>query len=103
VIKIQTLRELIVCKISDIGFSKLRIARAYIKLLCLPEGAAKMVTLARIGNYEVRMLEASKADTADGPLFLIELFDHDAQSSVDSCICCGIDEGAAAFQDFISR
>jgi hypothetical protein len=103
VIKIQTLRELIVCKISDIGFSKLRIARAYIKLLCLPEGAAKMVTLARIGNYEVRMLEASKADTADGPLFLIELFDHDAQSSVDSCICCGIDEGVAAFQDFISR
>ena len=62
-----------------------------------------MVTLGRIGNYEVRMLEASKADTADGPLFLIELFDHDAQSSVDSRICCGIDEGVAALRDFISR
>jgi hypothetical protein len=60
-----------------------------------------MVSLARIGNYEVRMFDASI--TADGPLFLIELFDHDAQSSVDSCICCGIDEGVAAFQDFISR
>jgi hypothetical protein len=103
VIKIQALRELIVCKISDIEFSKLRIARTYIKLLCIPEGAAKTVSLARIGNYEVRMLEASKADTADGPLFLIELFDHDAQSTVDSRICCGIDEGVAAFQDFISR
>ncbi len=49
------------------------------------------------------MLETSKADTADGPLFLIELFDQDAQSSVDSRICCGIDEGVAAFEDFISR
>ena len=91
------------CKISDIEFSKLRIARAYIKLLCLPEGAAKTVSLARIGNYEVRMLEASKADTADGPLFLIELFDHDAQSSVDSCVCDDIEEGVAVFEDFISR
>ena len=48
------------------------------------------------------MLEASKADTANGPLFLIELFDHDAQSSVDSRICDDI-EGVAAFEDFISR
>jgi hypothetical protein len=92
-----------VCKISDIKFSKLRIARAYVRLLCLPEGAAKMVSLARIGNCEVRMLEASKADSADGPLFLIELFDHETQLSVDSRICCGIDEGVATFQDFISR
>jgi hypothetical protein len=103
VFKIQTLRELIVCKISDIEFSRLRIVRAYIKLLCLPEGAVKIVSLGRIGNCELRMLDASKADIADGPLFLIEFFDHDAQSSVDSCICCGIDEGVAAFQNFISR
>ena len=55
VINIQR-RELIVCKASEIEFSKLRITRAYIKLLCIPEGAAKMVSLARLGNYEVRML-----------------------------------------------
>jgi hypothetical protein len=96
-------RELIVCKTSDIEFIRLRIARAYIRLLCLSEYATKMVSLTLIGNYEVRMLGASKADTDDGSLFLIELFDHDAQSSVDSNICCSIDEGVAAFQDFISR
>jgi hypothetical protein len=62
-----------------------------------------MVSLAQIGNYEIRMLEAGKADTADGRLFLIELFDHDAQSPVDRCICGGIEEGVAAFEDFISR
>jgi hypothetical protein len=92
-----------VCTASEIEFSKLRIIRAYIKLLCIPEGTAKMVSLARIGNYEVRMLEGSQDDSDAAPLFSIELFDHDAQSPVDNCSCYGIDEGAAAFRDFISR
>jgi len=94
---------MIVCKASEIEFSKLRITRAYIKLLCIPEGAAKMVSLARLGNYEVRMLESSQNDSDAAPLFSIELFDHDTQSPVDSCTCYGIDEAAAAFRDFISR
>ena len=100
---IQTFRGSIACKMTDNTFSKLRITRAYIKLLCIPEGDARMVSLVQIGNYEIRMLDASNADTADGPLFLIELFDHDAQSSVDSRICDDIEEGVAAFEDFISR
>ena len=91
------------CTASEIEFSKLRIIRAYIRLLCIPEGTAKMVSLARLGNYEVRMLESSQDDSDAAPLFSIELFDHDAQSPVDSCICYSIDEGVAAFQDFISR
>ena len=94
---------MIVCTASEIEFSKLRIIRAYIKLLCIPEGTAKMVSLARIGNYEVRMLESSQDDSDAAPLCSIELFDHDAQSPVDNCTCYGIDEGAAAFRDFISR
>ena len=94
---------MIVCKASDIEFSKLRITRAYIKLSCIPEGAAKIVSLAHLGNYEVRMLECSQNDSDVTRLFSIELFDHDEQSPVDVCSCCGIDEGAAAFRDFISR
>ena len=91
------------CTASEIEFGKLRIIRAYIKLLCIPEGDAKMVSLARLGNYEVRMLESSQNDSDAAPLFSIELFDHYAQSPVDNCSCYGIDEGAAAFRDFISR
>ena len=94
---------MIVCKASDIEFSKLRITRAYIKLLCIPEGAAKMVSLASLGNYEVRMLECSQDNSDAALLFSIELFDHDAQFPVDVCRCCDIDEGAAAYRDFISR
>ncbi len=97
------LRKLIVCKTSDIEFRKLRISRAYIKLLCIPEGDAKIVSLARIGNCEVRMFESSRSGSAAAPLFSMELFDHDAQSLVDSCICYSLDEGVSAFQDFISR
>lgn len=91
------------CKTSNDEFNKLRITRAYIKLLCIPEGEAKMVSLARIGNYEIRMFEASQSSSDAAPLFSIELFDHDEKSAVDSCVCYGIGEGVAAYQDFISR
>jgi hypothetical protein len=101
--RVQTLRGSIVCKISENRFSQLRIARAYVKLLCIPGGDARMVSLARIGSYEIRMLEASQSSFADSRLFLIELFDDDAKSLVDSCVCHDIDEGVAAFEDFISR
>ena len=91
------------CNTSDIEFSKLRISRAYIKLLCIPEGVAKIVSLARIGNCEVRMLESLQIDYNAAALFSIELFDYDEQSPVDTRVCYSIDEGAAAFQDYISR
>jgi len=91
-----------VCKASEIEFSKLRITQAYSKLLRIPDGTAKLVSLARFGIHEVRMLGRSQNDS-DALLFSLELFDHDAQSPVDSCSCYGIDEGVAAFQDLISR
>jgi hypothetical protein len=63
-----------------------------------------MISLAWIGNYEIRMLEApSILGAADGPLFSIELFDHDAQSSLDRRACYDIDEAAVTFEAFASR
>jgi hypothetical protein len=100
---VQTLRDLIVCKISDNEFGKLRITRAYIKLLCIPEGADKVVSLARIGNYEVRMFETSQSGADAAALFLMELFDQDAQLPVDSCVCYDIGKAVTVYQDFISR
>jgi hypothetical protein len=92
-----------VCRISDNNFTKLRISRAYYNLMCLPEGAARMISLAWIGSYEIRMLEASPANSADEPLFLMELFHHDAQTTIDSRVCYDIEEGAVAFEAFVSR
>ena len=91
------------CDRSDKEFRKLRITRAYIKLLCIPEGEARIVSLVRIGNYEVRMLDASQTGSAGTPLFCLGLFDHDSQSAVDSCVCYDIEEGVATFEEFISR
>jgi hypothetical protein len=88
---------MIVCEATDIEFSQLRISRAYIKLLCIPEGAAKIVSLAYIGNYEVRMRECSQSDSDTTPLFSIELFDHDAQSRVDAT-CVGVVSAGASGQ-----
>jgi hypothetical protein len=73
------------------------------KLLCLPEGDGRFVSLVRIGNYEVRMLDASQTGSADKPLFCLELFDRDEQMTVDNCVCCDIEEGVATFEEFISR
>src|SRR5258706_3802490 len=99
----QTLRGSIVCNRSDREFRKLRLTRAYIKLLCLPEGDGRFVSLVRIGSYEVRMLDVSQTGSADKPLFCLELFDHDAQTVVDNRVCYDIEEGVATFEEFISR
>jgi hypothetical protein len=96
-------RVSIVCTMSDKDFAKLRISRAYFDLMCLPEGDARMISLAWIGNYEIRMLEPSSTSSDDAALFLIELFDYDAGSTVDLCVCYAIEEGAVAFEAFVSR
>jgi hypothetical protein len=92
-----------VCAVSDSNFSKLRITRAYINLLCLPQDDVGMISLAWIGNYEIRMLDVSQTGAADEPLFLIELYDHDAQMQLDRRLCYEIEQGAAAFEAFVAR
>ena len=95
----------IVCKVSHETFSKLRIAQVYIKLLGILEGKseARMVSLAWIGDYEVRMFEGSQVSSAHAPLFWMELFGHNARASVDSCNYHEIEDGGTLFQDFIYR
>jgi hypothetical protein len=87
----------------DDTFSKLHITQAYIKLLCLPESefGGRMISLERIGNYEIRIFEPSQTESDEAPLFWMELFDHDSQSSIDSCSCYEIEEAATAFESFI--
>jgi hypothetical protein len=82
--------------------SELRITEAYLMLSCISENAcgARMVSLKRIGSHEIRMFEAAPADSADRPLFWMELFDHDEQSAVDSCGCYAIEQAAATFEEF---
>jgi hypothetical protein len=94
----------IVSKIFDKTLSELRIARAYIKLLCIPEGHSGVsVSLAWIGNCEVRIFERSQANSDGMPLFCLELFDHDAKTSIDSFICHEIEDAVVVLEDLISQ
>jgi hypothetical protein len=90
---------------SEKTFSQLRISQAYLKLLSIPENmsGARVISLERIGKYEVRMFEPAQVDSADGPLFWMELFDHGAQSSVDSCSCDAIEEAVTALDGFVAQ
>ena len=84
--------------------SKLRIARACVKLSYIPEGSSETsVSLACIGNCEIRIFEGPQI-TSDGmPLFWLELFDHGAKTSVDSSGCREIEDTVVVFEDFISQ
>jgi hypothetical protein len=94
-------QDSIVSDKSNKTFSELRIAQAY-ELLCLPNGSSKAsVTLAQIGNYEIRIFAGPRAGSDGMPLFWLELFDHRAKRSVDSFSCYRIDDAVVVFDDFI--
>jgi hypothetical protein len=96
------IRDSIVSRTSNI--TELRVAQAYVKLLCIPEGSAEAsVSLAWIGKCEIRIFEGSQARTDDMPLFWLELFDHRAKRSVDSFSCYQIEDAAVVFEEFITQ
>ncbi len=91
---------------SENTFNQLRISQAYLKLLSIPENACgREGDFARADRQTTRFAcsNLQQIDSADGPLFWMELFDHDGQSSVDSCCCYEIEEAAAAFDGFVGQ
>jgi hypothetical protein len=88
----------------DDSFRKLRIVQGYTKLLCLPENAPgrRTVLLEQMGNYEIRIFEASQPGPVDAALFWMELFDCDGQLSIDSC-CCELELAVSAFDTFVAQ
>jgi len=62
-----------------------------------------MVSLARIGDLEIRLLEGLQMSSANAPLFWMELFDYKAQMSVDSCGCHKIKGAGTLFENLIAH
>ena len=84
--------------------NELRIAQAYVKLLCIPEARAEeSVSLARIGNCEIRMFQGAQADPEAAPLFWLELFDHGASMSIDGFGCFVIEDAVVVFENFVAQ
>lgn len=85
----------------EYNLTTLRISRAYVSLLSRPEGDATAISLAWIGDYEIRMHAAPPTSAAKQPLFIVDIFDHDAQLFIDSRACHTVAEGAVTFDEFL--
>jgi len=89
---------------SETALTELRIARAYIKLSCIPEdGSEASVSLASIGSSEIRMFRRRGADLDSMALFWLELVDHGTKTSVDSFRCQKIKDAVPVFENFLSQ
>jgi hypothetical protein len=87
------------------SFSELRVIRAYIRLFLVPESkdGARTVSLARMGNYEVRFVELSQTNPADRPPLWMELYSYDEKLVVDSCSFHELEEAVVAAENLISQ
>ena len=85
----------------EYNLTTLRVSRAYVSLLSRPEGDAAAVSLAWIGDYEIRMHAPPASAAATQPLFIVDIFDHDAQRCIDSRACYTVAEGAVAFDEYL--
>ena len=85
----------------EYNLTTLRVSRAYVSLLSRPEGDAAAISLTWIGDYELRMHAAPSTGAATQPLFIVDIFDHDAQLCIDSRACYAVAEGATAFDEFL--
>ncbi|MBR1122825.1 hypothetical protein JQ628_14955 [Bradyrhizobium lablabi] len=94
-------RGFVVGRALEYNFTTLRISRAYVSLLSRPEGDLTAISLAWIGDYEIRMHAAQPTCAAQQPLFIVDIFDHDAQLFIDSRACHSVADGAAAFDEFL--
>jgi len=79
--------------------TELLIARAFFKLSSIPADSSQAtVTLASVGNCEIRMFLGEQAADVDGvSLFWLELFDHGTNMSVDRFRCVTIRDAAPVF------
>ena len=94
-------RGFVVGRALEYNLTTLRVSRAYVSLLSRPEGDTAAISLAWIGDFEIRMHAAPPTSAVKQPLFIVDIFDHDAQLCIDSRACYTIAEGAVAFDEFL--
>jgi hypothetical protein len=98
-------RDITMCTKSSQASDRLRVTQAYIALSGIPGGnsAPRTISVVRVGGYEIRMFSSFPARSGDTPLLWMELFDHDAQRSLDSCRVREIDDALSAFDVLVSQ
>jgi hypothetical protein len=82
-----------------------RLYNAYVALAVASrkESGSRTMPLARFRAREVRLVELPSSQKSDGLDLWIELYDHEIQSSLDSCRCPDLDEGEPLVEHLICR
>jgi hypothetical protein len=85
--------------------AELRLTRGYVHLCHVPAdtNGAKTVSLARFGNYDVRLIEFVRTRPTDATPMWLELYSHQTQLAIDSCCCYDLEEAVHATENLISR
>jgi len=83
----------------------LRVTQAYVRLFFVPESedGARTISLARFGNYEVRLVELVQSDGACDPPLWVELYDRNTPGSIDSCSASDLEEMVCAAEQLLSE
>ena len=70
----------------------------------MPEDGPEIsLSLASIGNHEIRMLASPAVDLDNAPLFWLELFDRRTKTSVDSFCCHQLKDAVPVVCDFFTQ
>lgn len=82
-----------------------RLYKSYIGLRLAPENesGSRTISVAHFGIFEVRLIEFANSNRQDSLDLWIELYRHDTQSSMDSCLCRDLDEVENLGGYFISQ
>jgi hypothetical protein len=81
------------------------VTQAYVQLVLVSwdENGSRAVSLAKYGNYEVRLREVKSADAAEIPHLWVELYANDIRASIDACHCDDIEAAAMAAEYIMSQ
>jgi hypothetical protein len=95
----------ILSKRSDRMSLEAQLIQAHVKLQLATRGEddSRTATLLRLGAYEVRLVEPSRASPSSGFLFWIEFFDHSHQVSIDSGGCHILEDAVIVTEHLIAR
>jgi hypothetical protein len=77
-----------------------RVMETYTSLFLTPkqEDGSRYSVIARVGDFEVRLLELPSGNSSDELILWVELYDRDLRVGVDSCKCSDLDEAIDAAQ-----
>lgn len=81
------------------------VMQAYLQLVLVAwdESGSRAISLAKYGNYEVRLLEVKSADPVEMPHLWVELYGNDVQAPIDACGCDDIEAAAMAAEHVMSQ